>query len=82
VDRIDVSLRLLRSLSRARLAGDEVRAGELAVKLLAWDIAHGYDPAAFDRRLAKLAEYNRTARDKRRSAQGRVMQAGEGARNA
>jgi hypothetical protein len=81
MNRAEVSLRLLRDISAARLAGNRRRADELAVKLLAWDIAHGYDPAAFDRRLAKLAEYNRAVRNKRLSAQGRLMQAGEGARN-
>jgi hypothetical protein len=52
MDRIEVSLTLLRELAAARLAGDEPRAVDLSLKLLEWDYAHGYrDHARGDRAL-------------------------------
>ena len=57
MDRIEVSLSLLRELAAARLAGDEPRAADLSLKLLEWDYAHGYRDHARGDRALRPAQY-------------------------
>jgi hypothetical protein len=81
MDRIEVSLALLRDISTARRVDDAVWAAQLTEKLQALDLAHGYDRAGFHQWLIERRIDNANRRHKRFAGHERVMQAGERGRN-